>query len=74
MDQLTLIGAVHFLGFISIGALPRGTASRHSTEVLAAFYMEIGPQVTPPESPVGSGVGGGGGADASDDVEEVKIK
>ena len=34
MDHLTLIEAVHFFAFISIGALPRGTAPRHSAYLL----------------------------------------
>ena len=32
MDDLTLTGAVYFLAFISVAALPRGTASRQCPE------------------------------------------
>ena len=38
MDQLTLIEAVHFLAFISMGALPRGTAPRDCPEALGVSF------------------------------------
>ena len=39
LDQLSLIEAVHFLAFISIGALPRGTAPRDCPEALGYLLM-----------------------------------
>ena len=41
LDQLTLIEAVHFLAFISIGALPRGTAPRHLAYVLVSLMAFV---------------------------------
>ena len=65
MDQLTLIGAVHFFAFISIGALPRGSASR-LLQMRGSDRAAGNTAIVMPESP-----DGGGGADASD--EEVIV-
>ena len=79
MDQLTLIEAVHFLAFISIGALPRGTAPRDCPEGLprgtwVSFDVVDGPGVVR-RSQSGDDVlaGGGGGADAAASDVEVLL-
>ena len=75
VDQLTLIGAVHFLAFISI---PRGTASsapRHCPEALSGFDVVDGLRGVVGRSQSGDDVlaGGGGGADAAASDVEVLL-
>ena len=75
MDQLTLIEAVHFLAFISIGALPRGTAPRDCPEALGISFGVDGLHGVVGRSQSGDDVlaGGGGGADAAASDVEVLL-
>ena len=72
LDQLTLIEALHFMAFISIGAVPRGTASRHCPEALGgSFDVVDGVHGVIGRSQSGddSDAGGGGADAAASDVE-----
>ena len=79
MDQLTLIEAVHFLAFISIGALPRGTAPRDCPEALGYLFGVVdglcgvvGCSQSGDDALAGGG--GVGGADAAaSDVEVILV-
>ena len=75
MDELSLIEAVHFLAFISIGALPRGTAPRDCPEALGVFFDVVDGLRGVGRSQSGDDVlaGGGGGADAAASDVEVLL-